>query len=130
MASLPSPTLIGLPNELLIRICRHLSFNDLLHLLSTCRRLHGVLISDMCIWRPLKYQLFLNSDENQNIALINSLISSPVFNFCTRLHVEKRSNGESEICIPGPFFSYILPALSHQLKELCLIHVEYCSRYL
>lgn len=123
MASVSPPALLDLSNELLHRICRHLSFADLLNLLLTCRRLHGLLISDMSIWRPLQYQLRLNSDVNQNIAQINSLMSSPLFSFCTRLHVEKYSNEESETCIPTPFFSYLLPALLLQIKELCLLHL-------
>lgn len=119
-----SPTnILDLSNELIYRICRHLSFNDLVHLLLTCRQIYGILISDICLWKQSKYELSLSNDLNKNIVRINSLMLSPLISFCTRLYVRKLINEENGVCIPTIFFRYFLSALSHQLKELSLIHV-------
>ena len=123
MASQSSPTLLDLSAELIHKICRHLSFSDLLRLIFTCRRTHDLLKSDMCLWRSLQYPLFLNRYVDRNIELINSMMMSSIFSYCTILRVIKRNgNEEGEECIPTPFFSYLLPALAHQLKELSLQH--------
>ena len=123
MAS-PSSNFLDLPNELQHRIYRYLSFSDLLHLILTSRRFRDLLISDMYIWRPLQYELFLSPDSNQNIVRINSLMLSPLLSFCTRLRIIKFSDNTTKICIPTYFFTNILSTISHQLRELCLLHLS------
>ena len=121
--SSPSSPLLDLPHELIYKICRNLSFGDLMHLLLSCRQIHGLLASDMCLWRALRYPLVLNRNEDQNVVLVNSMMRSPIFSYCTRLRLKYSGKNEgSELCIPTHFFSALLPALSHQLKELCLQH--------
>lgn len=123
MDLLSSPTILDMSNELIYKICRHPSFNDLINFLFTCRHIHSVLISDSCLWRQSEYNLFLTNDQNRNIARINALMLSPLFPYCTRLRVEKLNNGQNSECIPTIFFSYLLTSISHQLRELCLLHI-------
>lgn len=122
MASSSTPALLDLPKELLHIIFRNLSIYDLLHLSATCQFIRDILINDIRLWKPLQYELFLTNDHNQNIKRIDSLMISPFFSCCTRLRVIKLNNVEIGECIPKVFFSKLLPALSHQLKELCLLH--------
>lgn len=152
MAS-PSPTLFILPNELIHNICCHLPFSDLLRFLSSCRHIYDLLIHDASLWKAVQYQLIFSKepnkglvqlyaqmhspiDPNPNVTRVNALMHSPLLPFCTRLRVVKNSRKEtSELqCIPEVFFTNLLPAVSHQLKELCLLHnysrnESTCSRY-
>lgn len=133
-----SATLLDLSNELIHMVCRHLPFCDLMRLISTCRRIHDLLVTDSCLWKPLRFELILSDDQIANTSRINSLTQSRLISFCTRLRVVKLHKEQAGQCIPTIFFSKLLSVLAHQLTELCLLHLsnDYtinghftCSRY-